>query len=162
MENSPFAKNKVRIARYTLLNIIPKNLYEQFHRTANVWFLIVSVFQLIPLDLTPTSSWGTITPLAFLLLFTFIKDAYNEALRYKQDKVLNKTRSRVWDEEQGFIDIFWQDIKVGHIVMLEREDICPADLLVLATGAKSGSLAMDISDVLGQSNLDEKKAMEET
>ena len=43
-DNSPFPQNKVRIARYTMLNIIPKNLYEQFHRTANVWFLIVSVF----------------------------------------------------------------------------------------------------------------------
>ena len=77
-DNSPYPRNKVRIARYTMVNIIPKNLYEQFHRTANVWFLIVSVFQLIPLDLTPTSNWGTITPLACLLLFTFIKDAYNE------------------------------------------------------------------------------------
>ena len=33
--------------------------------------------------------------------------------------------------------------------MLEREEICPADLLVLATGNKSGSLNMDIADVIG-------------
>lgn len=51
-----FPSNYITTAKYTLLSILPKNLFEQFHRIANIWFLIVSVLQLLPFDLSPTSN----------------------------------------------------------------------------------------------------------
>ena len=76
--------------------------------------------------------------------------------------MLNQTKAKVWDEHGGIVFMSWQDIKVGHIIVLEREDICPADLLVLATSNKAGTFNMDIADLVGQGFLDKKKAVEET
>jgi hypothetical protein len=58
-----YSSNYVTTGRYTLLTAIPLNMWEQFHRTANIWFLIISIFQLLPLDIHQISKWETIAPL---------------------------------------------------------------------------------------------------
>ena len=55
-ENALFPSNFITTAKYSVWSLIPKNLFEQFHRLANIWFLIVSIFQVLPLNLSPTSS----------------------------------------------------------------------------------------------------------
>ena len=50
----------------------------QFQRAANIWFLLVSIAQLLPFKLSPTNPFATITPLSCLLFVTFLKDAYEE------------------------------------------------------------------------------------
>lgn len=40
-----FPKNKVTTAKYTLLTFFPKNLFEQFCRLANIYFIIISALQ---------------------------------------------------------------------------------------------------------------------
>ena len=42
---SKFCGNTVTTAKYSLLTFIPLNLYEQFRRLANVYFLIVAGLQ---------------------------------------------------------------------------------------------------------------------
>ena len=44
-EGSKFPNNFVRTAKYTVLNFVPKNLFEQFMRVANLYFLVVSILQ---------------------------------------------------------------------------------------------------------------------
>ena len=38
-----FAGNKIHTHKYTALTFVPLNLYEQFKRLANLWFLIVAI-----------------------------------------------------------------------------------------------------------------------
>jgi membrane protein YqaA with SNARE-associated domain len=80
--HSIYPSNFVSTSKYSIFSLLPKNLFEQFHRIANIWFLIVSVFQLLPLNLTPTSSWATIAPLSFVLFITLCKDAYLDYKRH--------------------------------------------------------------------------------
>jgi hypothetical protein len=42
-DEKQFVSNELITSRYTLLTLVPKNLFEQFHRAANIWFLFVSV-----------------------------------------------------------------------------------------------------------------------
>src|SRR5574343_414671 len=93
---SIYPGNKLILSRYRLLTLLPLNLFEQFHRTSNIWFLIVSIFQLIPFQLNPTDSWTTIVPLSILLTLTLIKDAYiDRSIRIK-DKIFNNLEYQVW------------------------------------------------------------------
>lgn len=38
-----YANNKVRTSKYTLLTFLPRNLWEQFHRVAYIYFAIIMV-----------------------------------------------------------------------------------------------------------------------
>jgi phospholipid-translocating ATPase len=40
-----YVRNKVRTSKYTIFTFIPKNLYEQFRRVANLYFLALVVLQ---------------------------------------------------------------------------------------------------------------------
>jgi phospholipid-translocating ATPase len=40
-----YVRNKVRTSKYTVITFIPKNLYEQFRRAANIYFLALAVAQ---------------------------------------------------------------------------------------------------------------------
>ena len=60
-----------------MLTFIPLNLFEQFQRLANFYFLCLLVLQFIPFitSLTPIT---TLVPLIGVLALTAIKDAYDD------------------------------------------------------------------------------------
>lgn len=41
-------RNKIRTTKYTWYTFVPKNLFEQFSKMANVYFLFIMVLQIIP------------------------------------------------------------------------------------------------------------------
>lgn len=74
--------------QYTIWNFIPKNLFEQFRRVANFYFLLTMI-----IALTIESSMSLLTsalPLAFVTLVTACKQGYEDYLRYKTDKRDNR------------------------------------------------------------------------
>jgi len=40
--------NKVQTTKYTCASFLPKNLFEQFSKMANAYFLFMTVLQLVP------------------------------------------------------------------------------------------------------------------
>lgn len=64
--------NSIRTAKYTLLSFLPVNLFQQFTRVANMYFLFIAFLQLIP-GLSPTSWVTTVGPLCFVLFINAIK-----------------------------------------------------------------------------------------
>ena len=47
-ETSKYAGNQVSTTKYTVLTFLPKNLFEQFHRMANIYFLFIVILNWIP------------------------------------------------------------------------------------------------------------------
>ena len=43
-----FVENTIHTSKYTLINFLPKNLFLQFTKMANVYFLVMTIFQVIP------------------------------------------------------------------------------------------------------------------
>lgn len=72
-----FQKNFIKTSKYTLINFVPYNLFEQFQRLANFYFLCLLVLQVIPVisSLTPIT---TAVPLIGVLTVTASKDAYDD------------------------------------------------------------------------------------
>ena len=155
---SIYPGNKLILSRYRLLTLLPLNLFEQFHRTSNIWFLIVSIFQLIPFQLNPTDSWTTIVPLSILLTLTLIKDAYiDRSIRIK-DKIFNNLEYQVWTGDQ-FIPIKSEEILVGQFIQVKENQIIPADLVIVAS-TNEGGIFCDMSRLIGYTNLVSKKPVE--
>ena len=80
--------NEIHTAKYTIFNFIPKNLFEQFRRVANVYFLILIVLQGIPI-FSNTNIFLAASPLVSILLVTAIKDAVEDWKRQKSDNLVN-------------------------------------------------------------------------
>ncbi|KAK7062688.1 phospholipid transporting ATPase [Paramarasmius palmivorus] len=83
-----YERNKVRTTKYTILTFIPKNLYEQFRRAANMFFLTLVVLQLFPI-FGAASGAIAVMPLAFILTVTAIKDAVEDYRRATLDEEVN-------------------------------------------------------------------------
>ena len=87
--------NQIHTTKYTILTFVPKNLIEQFHRFANLYFLLVLILNFIPAieAFGKEVAW---IPLAFVLLVTAIKDVFEDYRRYRSDKELNSLPSFVY------------------------------------------------------------------
>ena len=55
LQRETFKSNKISTAKYNLLSFLPKFLYEQFRRYANIFFLCIGLLQQIP-GVSPTGS----------------------------------------------------------------------------------------------------------
>lgn len=83
-----YARNKVKTTKYTILTFIPKNLYEQFRRVANLYFLLLVVLQVFPI-FGAVSPQTAALPLLFILAVTAIKDAIEDYRRATLDEEVN-------------------------------------------------------------------------
>lgn len=87
-----YVRNKVRTSKYTLITFIPRNLFEQFHRVANVYFLGLVILQLFPL-FGATTPQIAMLPLVAILGMTAIKDAIEDWRRARLDEEVNVSPS---------------------------------------------------------------------
>lgn len=89
-------RNKIKTTKYTLLSFLPKNIFEQFHRFANIYFLFIVILNWIP----AINAFGkeiNMLPLIFVLAVTAIKDLVEDRQRYNSDKVVNNRMACVYD-----------------------------------------------------------------
>ncbi|KAJ3720646.1 hypothetical protein C8R42DRAFT_627902 [Lentinula raphanica] len=85
-----YKRNKVRTTKYTIVTFIPKNLFEQFRRVANIFFLVLVVVQLIPIFDADTGAIAVL-PLLFIVTVTALKDAIEDYRRAKLDDQVNNS-----------------------------------------------------------------------
>nr|CAG8507514.1 1340_t:CDS:10 [Entrophospora candida] len=90
-----FASNRISTSKYTLLTFIPKNLFEQFRRVANMYFLFLVALQLIPSVGGGVSPILVASPLFTIITMTAIKDAFEDWKRHTQDKTLNNSKATI-------------------------------------------------------------------
>ncbi|KAG0346670.1 hypothetical protein BG004_001114 [Podila humilis] len=83
-----YPANKVTTSKYSLLSFVPKNLFEQFRRLANLYFLFVAGLSIVPI-LGGFSPILTFLPLIFIITVTGIKDAIEDWKRRKSDEAFN-------------------------------------------------------------------------
>ncbi|EJD08500.1 phospholipid-translocating P-type ATPase [Fomitiporia mediterranea MF3/22] len=83
-----YVRNKVRTTKYTILSFIPKNLYEQFRRVANLYFLALVLIQVFPV-FGAAAAQISMLPLVFILAVTAIKDGVEDYRRAITDEEVN-------------------------------------------------------------------------
>lgn len=94
--NGQFVGNKIRTTKYTLLSFIPKNLLEQFHRVANLYFIFIVLLNWVP-AINAFGKEVAMIPVIFVLGVTAVKDLFEDRRRRASDKRINNTTCRVYD-----------------------------------------------------------------
>ncbi|XP_030620761.1 phospholipid-transporting ATPase 11C [Chanos chanos] len=144
-----FCDNRIVSSKYTLWNFLPKNLFEQFRRIANFYFLIIFLVQVI-VD-TPTSPVTSGLPLFFVITVTAIKQGYEDWLRHKADNEVNKYPVRVLEDGRQTSKES-EKIKVGDIVEVIEDETFPCDLILLQSSREDDTCFVTTASLDGESN----------
>ncbi|XP_055381993.1 phospholipid-transporting ATPase VA isoform X2 [Condylostylus longicornis] len=157
--NGLYVGNKIRTTKYTLLSFIPKNLLEQFHRVANLYFIFIVLLNWFP----AINAFGkeiAMIPVLFVLGVTAIKDLFEDRRRRASDQRINNSTCRVYNgESERYKKVLWQEIRVGDLVHLSNNETVPADMLLLRTSDPHGICYIDTCDLDGETNLKRREVV---
>ncbi|CAF1036322.1 unnamed protein product [Rotaria sordida] len=148
--------NHIKTTRYNILTFLPKNLFEQFHRVANVYFAILIGLNWVPI-INAISKVVAFIPLTVILTITAIKDLVEDLKRWRSDVKINKQIAEVYDKtSKRFIECKWEDLSVGSIVRVRTNQIVPADILLLSSTSCESTCYLDTAAIDGETNLKQK------
>ncbi|KAI7896245.1 uncharacterized protein EV154DRAFT_558582 [Mucor mucedo] len=160
LPNPKFLGNEISTAKYNPFSFLPKFLYVEFSKSANLFFLFISGIQQIP-NISPTSRYTTLIPLIIVLLITAIKEIIEDYGVHKSDHQLNASQCKIYDGSQ-FVIKQWKDVKVGDVCRIESKEFFPADLILLSSSEPEGLCYTETSNLDGEVNLKIKQALPET
>uniref|UniRef100_A0A3Q0RBZ5 Phospholipid-transporting ATPase n=1 Tax=Amphilophus citrinellus TaxID=61819 RepID=A0A3Q0RBZ5_AMPCI len=157
--NRYFPSNAIKTTKYSLLLFIPMNLYEQFHRLANIYFVGLAILNFIPV-VNAFQPEVALIPICIILSLTALKDAWEDFRRYQSDKKLNNTPCFIYSrKEKQFVERRWKDVRVGDFVKVVCNETIPADLLLLYTSDPNGVCLIETANLDGETNLKQRTAV---
>lgn len=92
--NKPYPNNLITSSIYNPYNFLPRQLVAQFSKLANLYFLCVSIMQMIP-SWSTTGSYTTIIPLMVFISISMAREGYDDWRRHRQDKAENNRSANV-------------------------------------------------------------------
>uniref|UniRef100_A0AAX7UJR7 Phospholipid-transporting ATPase n=1 Tax=Astatotilapia calliptera TaxID=8154 RepID=A0AAX7UJR7_ASTCA len=156
--NRYFPSNAIKTTKYSLLFFIPMNLYEQFHRLANLYFVGLVILNFIP-EVNAFQPEIALIPICVILSLTAMKDAWEDFRRYQSDRKLNNMPCFIYSrKEKQFVERHWKDVRVGDFVKVVCNEIIPADLLLLYTSDPNGVCHIETANLDGETNLKQRTA----
>jgi len=158
-----FCDNTLITSKYTMLNFVGKNLWEQFHRVANIYFLLIASLQVSgyitpALDLSPTHKLATLTPLTLMIVLTAIKEAIEDCARHREDRKVNTQAAHVADKSTK---TEWRSVRVGQILEVLEDEPFPADMILLHSPLEDGKCYVETAELDGETNLKIRVAQED-
>lgn len=161
-QSQKFAANQVTTAKYTILTFLPKFLFEQFRRYANIFFLVIGLLQQIP-DVSPTGRYVTLVPFTIILGLTAIKELIEDWKRHSADNRVNNTFAEVFNHSSNKFEAKkWKEISVGDIIKVINEKPFPADLILLSSSEPEGMCFIETANLDGETNLKIRTAIQNT
>lgn len=155
-----FANNHVSTTKYNAFTFLPKFLFEQFTKYANVFFLFTAILQQIP-NISPTNRYTTIGPLFIVLIVSTIVELVEDYRRRVSDASLNNASARIL-RGSNFDQTKWVNVAVGDIIRVESEEAFPADIVLLATSEPEALCYVETANLDGETNLKIKQGVPET
>ena len=160
--NAIFVNNKVSTTKYNFATFLPKFLFQEFSKYANLFFLFTAIIQQVP-DVSPTNRYTTIGTLAVVLLVSAIKEGFEDLKRGRSDQELNYSPVEVFDIfNKEFQVRKWNDLHVGDVIKLKSEENVPADMVLLSSSEPEGVCYIETANLDGETNLKIKQSKSET
>uniref|UniRef100_A0A6I8PIA3 Phospholipid-transporting ATPase n=1 Tax=Ornithorhynchus anatinus TaxID=9258 RepID=A0A6I8PIA3_ORNAN len=137
-------------SKYNILTFLPVNLFEQFQRVANAYFLFLLILQLIP-EISSLPWFTTIVPLVLVLAITAVKDAtddYVSSSSYNNFVIVNE----MYIALILFICYCFNEMFIPSILFI-------ADLLLLSSSEPHGLCYVETAELDGETNLKVRHAL---
>uniref|UniRef100_A0A3Q1H375 Phospholipid-transporting ATPase n=1 Tax=Anabas testudineus TaxID=64144 RepID=A0A3Q1H375_ANATE len=149
-----FQTNAIKTSKYNVFTFLPLNLFEQFQRIANAYFLFLLVLQVIP-QISSLSWFTTVVPLVLVLSVTAAKDATDDIVSTFSDHFHNLfffPVLRLRSEK-------WMNVQVGDIIKLENNQFVTADIMLLSSSEPLNLVYIETAELDGLTNLKVRQAL---
>ncbi|XP_029920908.1 phospholipid-transporting ATPase IC [Myripristis murdjan] len=160
IKKSKYSGNAIKTYKYNVLTFLPLNLFEQFKRAANLYFLGLLILQVIP-QISTLPWYTTLVPLVLVLSITAMKDLVDDLARHRMDKEINNRKCEVLLDGR-FQESKWRHIQVGDVVRLKKNDFIPADILLLSSSNPNSLCYVETAELDGETNLKFKMGLRVT
>ncbi|XP_070387074.1 probable phospholipid-transporting ATPase IIB isoform X3 [Dermacentor albipictus] len=155
-----FPPNKICNQKYNIFTFFPLVLFNQFKFFLNLYFLVVCLSQFIP-DIRIGylyTYWG---PLGFVLTVTLIRECIDDCRRYARDREVNSQKFQKLTAN-GVTYIPSSDIRVSDLIIIEKNQRVPADMVLLRTTEKNGSCFIRTDQLDGETDWKLRVAVDTT
>lgn len=157
--NRHYANNKIKTTKYTVLSFLPKNLFEQFHRFANVYFVFIALLNFVPV-VNAFQPELALAPVVFILSVTAIKDLWEDYRRHRSDKEINHMDCLVYSRaDKRYVEKYWKEVRVGDFIRLRCNEILPTDVLLLSSSDPDRLCHIETATLDGETNLKQRQVV---
>jgi phospholipid-transporting ATPase len=155
--NLDLPSNEIKTNKYTWLNFLPMNLFEQFRKAANLYFLMIAVLQSLP-DVSLTNQIPAIlTPLTFVITVSAIKDLFEDWRKAHSDKQENESKTTLVSGG-SLVQTNWGDLRAGMVIRINNNESIPADVVCLfSSNTNKKCCFVETKSLDGETNLKVKK-----
>ena len=153
-----FKNNEIDTRKYNFITFLPKALFYQFVRPANIYFLISAILQCIPM-ISPLGPTSAILPLIIVLSASLIREGIEDCERGRLDKQQNEEKceaynpkSNKWEKTQS------GKLYVGDIITVLENETFPADIILIDSNLPEGICYIETGTLDGEKTLKLKEA----
>ncbi|KAM4623210.1 putative phospholipid-transporting ATPase IIA [Discoglossus pictus] len=145
-----YPRNVINNQKYNFFTFLPGVLFNQFKYFFNLYFLLLACSQFVPeMRLGPLYTFWV--PLGFVLAVTIIREASEEIRCFIRDKEVN---SQIYSKltARGTVKVRSSSIQVGDLIIVEKNQRIPADMIFLRTSDKNGSCFLRTDQLDGETD----------
>ena len=155
-----FKDNKVDTTKYNVVTFLPKALFIQFMRPANIYFLVCAIIQCIPI-VSPLGPETAVIPIVIVLSVSLIREGIEDCARARLDKEQNSEPAEVYRDNQ------WEktqsgNLFIGEVVEVKQDDAFPADLILIDSSLPEGICFIETGTLDGEKTLKLKNSPTQT
>uniref|UniRef100_I3MVA3 Phospholipid-transporting ATPase n=1 Tax=Ictidomys tridecemlineatus TaxID=43179 RepID=I3MVA3_ICTTR len=145
-----YPRNVINNQKYNFFTFLPGVLFNQFKYFFNLYFLLLACSQFVP-EMRLGALYTYWVPLGFVLAVTVIREAVEEIRCYVRDKEVN---SQVYSRltARGTMKVKSSSIQVGDLIIVEKNQRVPADMIFLRTSEKNGSCFLRTDQLDGETD----------
>ncbi|TPX31648.1 hypothetical protein SmJEL517_g05073 [Synchytrium microbalum] len=151
--------NYIRTTKYTVFSFIPLNLYNQFKRFYNLYFLLAAISVFLPGGdtLSPVTQ---IFPLVLVLGVNAIKELLEDYFRGRADRAANNTPVTIIRNGKK-MEIHSRDVNTGDIIVVTKNHKFPVDAVLVSSSHEDGTCFIQTAELDGETSLKRRGAVPE-
>ena len=159
-QRKAYNDNSIRTCQYTLLTFLPLSLLNQF-KTAFNWFFLIYVIVAVNPYLSDLDPIPEISPFVIVIVINLVKEAVEDYRKYSNDKKANNSKVLIFKDKKFHKEIC-KNIRVGNIIKIYKEQLIPADVLIIKSSLKNGLCYMQTSNLDGENELKPRESLQIT
>ncbi|MGH0167838.1 UNVERIFIED_CONTAM: hypothetical protein FKN15_053658 [Acipenser sinensis] len=145
-----YPRNVINNQKYNFFTFLPGVLFNQFKYFFNLYFLLLACSQFVP-ELRLGALYTYWVPLGFVLIITIGREAVEEIRCFIRDKEVN---SQIYSKlsTRGTVKVKSSGIQVGDLIIVEKNQRVPADMIFLRTSERNGSCFLRTDQLDGETD----------